>query len=163
MSIGHVFHRRLDQSLPRAVRAEGVWVEDASGKRYLDASAGPLCVNVGHGRPEIVRAMAEQAESVDYVHGTMFTTESLENLAERLSHHAPEGIERFYFVSSGSEAVETAVKLARQIQLARDETDRYKVISRRESYHGATLERFLWEEGNPCGGRLPPCCRRPFT
>lgn len=155
MTSGHVFHRRLARILPKAVRAEGVWVEDAEGKRYLDASAGPLCVNVGHGRREVIRAMAEQAESVDYVHGNMFTTESLENLAERLANHAPEGIDRFYFISSGSEAIETAVKLARQIQLARGETGRYKIISRKASYHGATLGALS------LGGRTS--MRQPFT
>lgn len=134
-----VFHRRLDGDLPTAVRAKGVWITDAEGRQYLDASGGPICVNVGHGRPEVVEAMAAQAERVDYVHGPLFTTKTVETLAKRLVSHAPESIDRFYFCSSGCEAIETAMKLARQIQRARGESDRYRVISRWHSYHGSTL------------------------
>jgi adenosylmethionine-8-amino-7-oxononanoate aminotransferase len=135
----HVFHRRIDRPLPTAVRAEGVYVYDADGRKYLDASGGPICVNVGHGRPEMAEAILRQVRKVDYVHGTMFTTETLEELGRRLSRHAPEGIDRFYFCSSGSEAVETAMKLARQIQTARGEAERFRVISRWNTYHGSTL------------------------
>jgi len=134
-----VFHRRLDRDLPTAVRAEGVWITDQEGKQYLDASGGPICVNVGHGRREVLEAMAAQAGRVDYVHGPIFTTEIVETLAERLSFHAPASINRFYFCSSGCEAIETAMKLARQIQMARGESGRYRVISRWHSYHGSTL------------------------
>jgi len=139
MKNSFVFHRRLDRALPTAVRAKGVWITDAEGKQYLDASGGPICVNVGHGRQEVVEAMAAQATRVDYVHGPMFTSETVETLAERLSFHAPRSIDRFYFCSSGCEAIETAMKLARQIQTARGESGRYRVISRRYSYHGSTL------------------------
>jgi len=139
MNSSHVFHRRLDRILPSAVRTEGVWIIDADGKRYIDASGGPICVNIGHGRAEIAQAISRQAQTVDYVHGTMFTTQTMEELARRLSLHAPRGIDRFYFCSSGSEAVETAMKLARQIQTARGETGRFRVISRWHAYHGSTL------------------------
>ena len=139
MDNSFVFHRRLDRELPRAVRAKGVWITDQAGKRYLDASGGPICVNVGHGRKEVVEAMAAQATRVDYVHGPMFTTETVETLAKRLRSHAPESIDRFYFCSSGCEAIETAMKLARQIQTARGESGRYRIISRWHSYHGSTL------------------------
>ncbi|MEW6260958.1 MAG: aspartate aminotransferase family protein [Thermodesulfobacteriota bacterium] len=135
----HVFQRRLDRKLPLAVRAEGVWITDESGKRYLDASGGPICVNIGHGRKRVAMAMAEQAESLAYVHGTMFTSEPVERLAERLSFHAGRDLDRFYFLSSGSEAVEAAVKLARQIQTAKGNSQRYRILSRWNSYHGATL------------------------
>lgn len=139
MDSSHVFHRRLDRILPTAVRAEGIWIIDSEGRKYLDASGGPICVNIGHGRSEVADAMSHQARKVGYVHGTMFTTETLEELARRLSLHAPRGIDRFYFCSSGSEAVETAMKLARQIQAARGETGRFRVISRWHAYHGSTL------------------------
>jgi len=136
---GHVFYRRLDKVLPRALRAEGVWIYDEKGKRYLDASGGPICLNIGHGRSEVARAMWRQAREVAYVHGTMFSTGSVEELARRLVSHAPEGIERFYFCAGGGEAVETAVKLSRQVHLAKGDRERYRLISRWQSYHGATL------------------------
>lgn len=139
MKNSFVFHRRLDCALPTAVSAKGVWITDQKGKQYLDASGGPICVNVGHGRLEVAEAMAAQAIQVDYVHGPIFTSETVETLAERLSFHAPKSIDRFYFCSSGCEAIETAMKLARQIQTARGESGRYRVISRWHSYHGSTL------------------------
>lgn len=139
MSESCVFHRRLDRPLPRAVRAEGVWIEDADGKRYLDASGGPICVNVGHGRVEIAEAVGRQCRELAYVHGPMFTSDPVEELARRLARHAGADLSRFYFCCSGCEAVETAIKLARQIHLARREPNRFRLISRWQSYHGATL------------------------
>lgn len=139
MQESFVFHRRLDRELPRASRAEGVWIYDANGKKYIDASGGPICVNVGHGRQEIVKALAEQAGRAAYIHGPMFTTDVIESLAEGLAQHAPQRIQKFYFCSSGCEAVETAIKLARQIHLANGQPQKYRVISRWLSYHGSTL------------------------
>ena len=134
-----MFHRRIDRPIPRAVKAEGVWIYDETGKKYLDACGGPICVNVGHGRAEIAEAMSLQAKELAYVHGTMFTSDPVETLASRLAAHSPEGINRFYFCSSGCEAIETAIKLARQIHIANGELDRYRIISRWNAYHGATL------------------------
>ena len=136
---GNVFHRRLDRPLPRGVKAKGVWVEDAEGRRYLDASGGALVVNVGHGREEIARAVHDQITRCDYLHGTMFTSSVVEDLAQAVARHAPPGVERFYFVSIGSEAVETAIKLARQIHIESGRPQRIKLISRWKSYHGLTL------------------------
>jgi len=136
---GKVFPRRLDKPLPQAARAEGVWIEDAQGSRYLDASGGPLVVNIGHGRGEVARALYNQVLQCDYVHPTMFTTSPVEDLAEALAAHAPPGIERFYFIPSGAEAVETAIKLARQIHLDYGRPQRVRLISRWKSYHGLTL------------------------
>jgi adenosylmethionine-8-amino-7-oxononanoate aminotransferase len=136
---GYVFPRRLDQPLPVATRADGVWIEDDRGRRYLDASGGAIVVNVGHGRKEIAEAVAAQIRNCYYAHPTMFTTPSVEQLAAALARHAPSGIERFYFVSSGSEAVETAIKLARQIHLEAGRAQRFRLISRWKSYHGLTL------------------------
>jgi adenosylmethionine-8-amino-7-oxononanoate aminotransferase len=136
---GNVFPRRLDAPLPVAARAEGVWIEDQQGRRYLDASGGAIVVNLGHGREEIAQAVYDQIMAHHYIHPTMFTTPAVEALAERLAPLAPGSIDRFYFMSSGSEAVETAVKLARQIHLANGRPERIKVISRWKSYHGLTL------------------------
>ena len=136
---GNVFPRRLDKPLPVASKADGLWIVDSEGNRYLDASGGPILVNVGHGREEIARAVYDQILQCDYVHGTMFTTPAVENLAQALAAHAPPGIDRFYFLSGGGEAVETAIKLARQIHLENGRSQRVRLISRWKSYHGLTL------------------------
>jgi adenosylmethionine-8-amino-7-oxononanoate aminotransferase len=136
---GNVFRRQLNKEMAMSVEARGVWITDAEGNRFLDGSGGPLVVNVGHGRESVARAMAEQALRCAYAHPTMFTGQVIETLAARLAAHAPPGIERFYFMTTGSEAVETAIKLARQIHLGRDEPQRWRLISRWKSYHGLTL------------------------
>jgi adenosylmethionine-8-amino-7-oxononanoate aminotransferase len=137
--VSHVFHRVLTRELPRAVRAQGVWIEDADGRRYLDAAGGAIVVSVGHGDPTLVEAMREQASRTPYVHGTAFTTEALESYADELASILPMDDPRIYPVSGGSEAVETAIKLARAYHLARGEDERTIVIGRRASYHGNTL------------------------
>jgi adenosylmethionine-8-amino-7-oxononanoate aminotransferase len=137
--VSHVFHRVLSRELPRAVGAEGVWIEDAQGRRYLDAAGGAIVVNVGHGDRTLVEAMAEQASRTPYVHGTTFTTDALEDYADDVATVLPLDDARIYPVSGGSEAVETAIKLARAYHLARGEHERTLVIGRRASYHGNTL------------------------
>lgn len=139
MISGNVFRRQLRKELAQAVTAGGVWITDAEGNRFLDGSGGPLVINVGHGRAAVAQAIAKQAGRCAYVHPTMFTGEPVETLAERLAGHAPPGIDRFYFMSTGSEAVETAIKMARQIHLERGEPQRWRLISRWKSYHGLTL------------------------
>ena len=134
-----MFYRDMGHDYPEIVRGEGVYLYDANGKQYIDASGGPLVVSVGHGVASIARAMAAQAERVAYVHGSLFTTEALETYSERLAPKVPLREPRFYYLSSGSEAVETALKFARQVQLARGEASRDVVISRWGSYHGVTL------------------------
>jgi len=136
---GNVFPRRLDRPLPLAGKAEGVWIEDTEGRRYLDASGGAIVVNVGHGREEIARAVSEQIIAYDYIHPTMFTTPVVEALATALAAHTPAGVNRFYFLSGGAEAVETAIKLARQIHLAAGRPQKIRLIARWKSYHGLTL------------------------
>ncbi len=136
---GHVFPRRLDPPLPVAVKADGVWIEDQEGRRYLDASGGAVVVNAGHGRKEIAKAVYDQILAHDYIHPTMFTTPVAEALATALAAHAPEGIDRFYFLSGGAEAVEAASKLARQIHLANRRPEKFRLIARWKSYHGLTL------------------------
>jgi adenosylmethionine-8-amino-7-oxononanoate aminotransferase len=136
---GHVFPRELKKPLPIAVKAEGIWLEDDAGHRYMDASGGAVVVNVGHGRQEIAKAVYNQILNYHYIHPSMLNTPVVAELAEGLAVHAPDGIDRFYFLTSGSEAVETAIKLARQIHLANDRPERFRLVSRWKSYHGLTM------------------------
>ncbi len=138
-SRGNVFPRRLEPVLPVAAKAQGVWIEDQQGRKYLDASGGAVVVNVGHGRESIARAVYDQILSHDYIHPTMLTTPVVEELAAALAVHAPEGIDRFYFLSGGGEAVEAAIKLARQIHLAAGRPEKFRLISRWKSYHGMSM------------------------
>src|SRR5579883_3137700 len=133
-----VFYRKLDSALPRIVRGEGLYLFDSAGKRYLDACGGAMVVNAGHGVPEIARALAEQAGKVAYVNGTAFTNEPVEELADFLASKAP-GLDRAYFLSSGSEATEAALKLARQYHVERGQTSRTAVVAQTPGYHGNTL------------------------
>lgn len=136
---GSVFYRKMSRRRAKVVRGQGVYLYDDEGKRYLDASGGPIVVNVGHGRREIVDAIAAQAGAVGYAHGMMFTTDALEDYCRELAAIVPLERPRFYLLSSGSEVVEASLKLARQIQQARGENERNVVISRTQSYHGMTL------------------------
>lgn len=136
---GNVFYRKLAHDRPMIAYGEGIYLYDRHGKRYLDGSGGPLVVNVGHNRTEVVDAMQRQLSSVAYVHAIMFTSEALETYAAELAGVVNIVDPRFYFLSSGSEVVEAAMKLARQIQLARGEEDRHIIIGRHQSYHGMTL------------------------
>jgi len=138
-TVGNVFWRKLKGDLPQAAKAEGVWLIDEKGKRYLDASGGAVVVNVGHGRQEIAQAVYEQMQKCYYAHPTMFGSQVVEDLAGALARHAPAGMERFYFLSGGGEAVETAIKLARQIHLTMGRPQKIRLISRWKSYHGLTL------------------------
>ncbi len=134
-----VFYRKLNTALPRIVRGSGVYLFDDSGKRYLDACGGAMVCNVGHGVPEIADALAEQARKVSYVNGTAFTNEPVEELADLLATKTPAGVDRAYFLSSGSEATEAALKLARQYHVERGESTRRAVVAQSPGYHGNTL------------------------
>ncbi|MGH8630462.1 MAG: aminotransferase class III-fold pyridoxal phosphate-dependent enzyme, partial [Burkholderiales bacterium] len=125
-------HRGLEQRPPLEVeRGEGCWVWDADGRRYLDAMAGLFCVNVGYGRKEIVAAAAEQMARLPYYPLTQSHGPGAQ-LAARLAELLPQGLSRAYFVNSGSEAVETALKMARQYaRQAHPGENRYKIIARR--------------------------------
>jgi adenosylmethionine-8-amino-7-oxononanoate aminotransferase len=136
---GHVFYRRMAHDHPLIVRGEGVYLYDSEGKSYLDGSGGALVANLGHGVAGIAQAMAEQASQAAYIHATMFTSEAIERYSESLAGIVPIPEAKFYFLSSGSEAVEGALKLARQIQVERGQPARHLVISRWQSYHGVTL------------------------
>ena len=136
---GNVFYRAMNHPRPKIAYGQGIYLYDEAGKRYLDGSGGPLVVNVGHGRQEIVEAMTAQAQAAAYVHALMFTSEPLEQYAAELAAVVPLPEPRFYFLSSGSEVVEGAIKLARQIQMARGQEKRHIILSRWQSYHGMTL------------------------
>jgi adenosylmethionine-8-amino-7-oxononanoate aminotransferase len=137
-----LFSRNLRKGYPVAVKGEGCWIVDAEGKRYLDASGQAAVVSIGHGVQEIGRAMAEQSGRIAFAHTTQFHSEPAEKLAARLLAIAPGKFRdagRVYFTSGGSEATETAIKLARQYFLECGQPSRYRVLSRRQSYHGSTL------------------------
>jgi adenosylmethionine-8-amino-7-oxononanoate aminotransferase len=137
-----LFPRNFKKTYPIAVRGEGCWIIDRSGRRFLDASGQAAVVSIGHGIPEIGRAMAEQSSQIAFAHTSQFHTPPAEKLADRLLALAPPNFRndgRVYFTSGGSEATETAIKLARQFHLETGRKDRYRVLSRRQSYHGSTL------------------------
>ncbi|MBK8059020.1 MAG: aspartate aminotransferase family protein [Gemmatimonadetes bacterium] len=133
-----VFYRSLTRDYPLAVRGEGCWLEDADGKRYLDAVGGAFVANIGHGVAEIGAAMAAQASRLAYVNGTAFTNEAVEGLAERLVARTP-GLGKAYILGSGSEAVEAALKLARQYWIERGAPAKHKIIALAPGYHGNTM------------------------
>jgi len=137
-----LFPRNFRKSYPIAVRGEGCWIIDQNGRRFLDASGQAAVISIGHGVPEIGRAMADQSAKLVFAHTTQFHSEPAEQLAQRLLALAPSNFRsggRLYFTSGGSEATETALKLARQFHLESGQPNRYRVVSRRQSYHGSTL------------------------
>ena len=137
--MSHVFYRKMHRKLPRIVKGEGAWLIDSSGKRYLDASGGAMVADVGHGVAEIADAIAAQARAIAYVNGTLFSNEPVERLAALLAAKTPSDGYKAYFLSSGSEAVEAALKLARQYHVERGDDARRIIIARTPGYHGNTL------------------------
>ena len=134
----HVFHRTPERPAI-ATRARGIEITDAEGKTYIDSSGGAAVSCIGHGDPRVVEAIAKQAATVEYAHTGAFTSEPAEALAERLCQSTTLPLDKVFIVGSGSEAVETAVKMARGYHLARGDEGRHRVIARRQSYHGNTL------------------------
>ncbi|NIA69910.1 aspartate aminotransferase family protein [Pelagibius litoralis] len=124
---------------PIVARAEGIYFWDRDGRRYIDGSSGAMVANIGHGNPRVLAAMRQQMEETTFAYRLHFENEAAETLARRIAQRLPEGLDRVFFVSGGSEAVESCLKLARQHALATGQAGRYKVISRYPSYHGATL------------------------
>jgi len=135
----HVLHRNSLVQPPRAVSGDGVYIIDENGKRYLDASGGAAVSCLGHSDPDVRAAIIDQVGKLAYAHSGFFSSDPMEELADDLIAHAPAGMERVYFVSGGSEAVEASLKMARQYFLEIGEPDREFVIARRQSYHGNTL------------------------
>ncbi|WP_142847417.1 aspartate aminotransferase family protein [Telmatospirillum sp. J64-1] len=134
-----VFHRHTKAVLPVAVAGDGPYLIDSTGKRYLDASGGAAVSCLGHSDADVRRAIVSQVETMAFAHTGFFTNEPMERLADMLVEAAPEGIGRVYFVSGGSEAVETALKMARQYFLEAGQPERSRIIARRQSYHGNTI------------------------
>jgi adenosylmethionine-8-amino-7-oxononanoate aminotransferase len=135
----HLLHRQLRGQYPVAAHAKGCFITDASGKTYLDASGGAAVSCLGHGHPDVLAAMHAQIDRIAYAHTSFFSTEVAERLADRLIAQAPAGISHAYLLSGGSEAMEAALKLARQYFVEIGQPQRARFIARRASYHGNTL------------------------
>jgi adenosylmethionine-8-amino-7-oxononanoate aminotransferase len=135
----HVMHRQMRVTPPVAVSGRGMTIVDAAGREYLDASGGAAVSCLGHGHPDVIRAMHAQVDKLAYAHTSFFTTEVAEELADHLVAHAPGGIAQVYLVSGGSEAMEAALKLARQYFVEVGQPQRRHFVARRQSYHGNTL------------------------
>jgi hypothetical protein len=146
----------LGRPMPVVARGEGVWIEDTSGRRYLDAmSGGSMAATLGHGRNDIAAAARAQAEMLAFVHNERLTNPAQERLAEELIEVAPEGFTRVRFTVSGADANEIAVQIARSYHVERGDSDRWQVISPAQAYHGPTMETLALT------GR--PGMQRPFT
>jgi adenosylmethionine-8-amino-7-oxononanoate aminotransferase len=139
MGADHVFHRSTRARPPLAVRGDGIYLFDADGRRFVDACGGAAVSCLGHGHSQVAAAIAEQAARLEYVHTGFFTTAEAEELAELIAELSPGALGRVWYTSSGSEAIEAALKLARQYHLERGDERRTRVIARRLSYHGNTL------------------------
>ena len=137
--MSHIIHRSLRQVPPLAAGGEGVILRDTNGKSYIDASSGAAVSSLGHGHPDVIAAMHRQIDRCAYAHTAFFTTDVAEQLAKRLVEGGPEDMGGVYFVSGGSEAMETALKLARQYWVEMGEPQRTRFLARRQSYHGNTL------------------------
>lgn len=137
--MSHIFPRHTKQLPPTAVRGSGCYLYDETGKEYLDASGGAAVSCLGHGDQALIDAVKAQLDSLAYAHTGFFTSEPAEKLADILIAHAPEGLDRVYLVSGGSEAMEAALKLARQYFVEKGEPNRGRVIARKQSYHGNTM------------------------
>jgi adenosylmethionine-8-amino-7-oxononanoate aminotransferase len=134
-----ILHRSIGNRLPRAVAGHGVYITDSDGRSYIDGSGGAAVSCLGHGHPEVLAAMREQMDRIAYAHTSFFTTDGAEQLAERLVALAPPGLDYMYPVSGGSEAVEAALKMARQYFVEIGQPQRRHFIARRQSYHGNTI------------------------
>ncbi|KKJ03550.1 aspartate aminotransferase family protein [Burkholderia gladioli] len=134
-----VFHRAPRATLPVAVAGDGIELIDSTGKRYIDACGGAAVSCLGHSNTRVIEAIKRQAERLPYAHSSFFTTEPVEELADRLIEAAPAGLDHVYFTSGGSESIEAALKLARQYFVEIGQPARRHFIARRQSYHGNTL------------------------
>ena len=134
-----VFFRDLGHPPIVIERGDGVYLYDRDGRSYLDAASGAAVASLGHGNREIASLLASQAGELSFAHPVKFATEPMLKLASLLADRAPKGLDKVHFTSGGSESIESAIKLARQFHLANGAPSKYKVLSRRTSYHGATL------------------------
>ena len=134
----HLFYQAHGRR-PRIAKAEGIYAWDQDGKRYIDASSGPMVSNIGHSNTRVLAAMKVQMELATFAYRLHFENDAAEELAALTASLMPDGLDRIFFTSGGSETIETCLKLARQYAIARGEAERYKVVSMTPSYHGATL------------------------
>lgn len=139
ISSSRILHRRLGIHYPTVTRGEGLWLYDDVGKAYLDACGGAAVSCLGHCHPDVLAAMHSQLNQLDYAHTSFFTSQPAEALAEELIAHAPAGMTHVYFAGSGSEAMETALKMARQYFVEIGQPQRRRVVAQRQSYHGNSL------------------------
>ncbi len=163
---GHIFPR-AKKAYPTAVAAEGCWIIDSEGNRYLDGSGGAAVSCLGHTHPKVVEAIRDQVGKLEFAHTSFFTNEPAEALADILASQAPGDLSRVYIVAGGSEAVESALKLARQYHVENGQPDRYRIISRRQSYHGNTMgalnvggqpqRKAIYEPMLPGADQVSPC------
>ncbi|MGO4888417.1 aspartate aminotransferase family protein [Anaerobacillus sp. MEB173] len=135
----HLIKPVLDQDYPTVLRGKGIYLYDTNGKKYIDASSGAVTASIGHGVPEIINAMNEQANKVSFVYRSQFTSDPAERLAEKLAQLAPGDVNWSFFVNSGSEATETAMKIAIQYWQEKGHHSKNKILSRWMSYHGITI------------------------
>src|SRR5438477_5803366 len=151
----HILYRSIGHDYPVAVSGDGVFIRDQAGTSYLDASSGAAVSCLGHSNADVLAAMRAQLDTLEYAHTSFFTSQAAEELADDLVAHAPDGLGHVFYVSGGSEAIEAALKLARQYFVERGEPQRRHLIARRQSYHGVTLGALA------VGGR--EWQRRPFA
>ncbi len=137
--MSHLVHRNLKVAPPVAVSGQGIWLRESGGHAVIDGSGGAAVACLGHGHPHVLGAMQAQLGQLTYAHTALFSCESAERLADMLVGHAPGGLTHAYFVSSGSEGMEAALKMARQYFVEKGEPQRTRYIARRQSYHGNTL------------------------
>ena len=137
--MSHLFYRELDASMPVAVRGDGIYVIDRDGKRYIDACGGAAVSCLGHSHPKVIEAVQKQVADLAFAYSGFFTSPAAEELAAMLVEKAPGDLDKVFFVSGGSEAIEACLKLARQYYLEKGQPQRRNFIARRQSYHGNTL------------------------
>jgi adenosylmethionine-8-amino-7-oxononanoate aminotransferase len=146
--MSHVLYRKFDHDYPVAVRGAGIEIIDRDGKHYIDASGGAAVSCLGHSHPRVIEAVRRQVQDLAFAHSSFFTNEPAEALADHLIARAPAGLDKVFYVSGGSEAVEAALKMARQYFVEIGQHERRRFIARRQSYHGNTLGA-LSVGGNP--------------
>jgi adenosylmethionine-8-amino-7-oxononanoate aminotransferase len=134
-----ILHRQIGSRLPVVVGGRGIELQDAAGRTYIDASGGAAVSCLGHGHPDVIAALHAQLDQIAYAHTSFFTSDAAEHLADRLIADAPGNVDHVYLISGGSEAIEAALKMARQYFVEKGEPQRRHIIARRQSYHGNTL------------------------
>lgn len=137
--MSNVFHRQITNPPIKAVSSDGCYIIDENGKQYFDGSGGAAVSCLGHGDPDVIKAVQDQTSKMAFAHTGFFSSDPAEELAKLLIDNAPGELDRVYFVSGGSEAIEAAIKLARQFHIENGEPSRHHIIARKQSYHGNTL------------------------